>query len=84
MQRWNNRIVEDIRKEDATSLAATNDMVNKMRKGEALPLDLKKWTVFSEDQTLLQCLQQTTRRFLESDEFWQLKHAISIQDLGSV
>ena len=53
-------------------------MVKKMRKGEALPEEFKKWAIVDRyDDCLLDSVEKNLRRMLNTEEFWALKNKSS-------
>ena len=74
MQKWNDRLLKCLREETHDLGRETMVMVKKMRKGEALADEFKKWAIVEEDdEILLQCVEQNLRRMLNTDDVWALK-----------
>lgn len=87
MAYWNNQIVESFR--DGTSDKAHELMddkarglmvrVNEMRKGEAIPQEMRKYYIVKEDdEILLDALQKNLRRVLDTREIWSGKGSIDL------
>jgi hypothetical protein len=74
MQKWNDRILKCLREETDNLAQETMAMVKKIRKGEALPDDFRKWAIIEEDDdNLLESVEKSLQRMLRTEELWALK-----------